>query len=390
MTKQKRTLYAAPEPDYAVAPGETLRDRLDELGMSQAELARRTGLTPKHVNQVLHGQASLSSDVAQRLEYATATPARWWLRLEADYRAAQQRLAERNLVESDIAWVKSMPVRHLVKVGAIPTEPKTPTDRLDQLLRFFGVASVDAFRRIWAEPSAAFLQSRAYEIDTAAVTAWLRLGEVEVQKNAPVASFDADALRKKLPELRSATQMPTRRGIQVFLAHCRDAGLGIALVPEIPGARAYGATRWIAGRQRPLMQLSMRGKSDAALWDACFHEVGHVLLHDRRSVFIETDAGDPSGTSVRQQEIEATQFADDLLIPHTHATQLSELKSPEDALDFAESIGVGVAVVVSRLERDGLWGYSTGAHLKTRLDVEHLVADNPRPTRTWALPGASS
>ena len=78
MTKQQRTLYPAPEPDYAVHRATTLRDRLDELGMSQAELARRTGLTPKHVNQVLQGLASLSSDVAQRLEYATGTPSRWW------------------------------------------------------------------------------------------------------------------------------------------------------------------------------------------------------------------------------------------------------------------------------------------------------------------------
>jgi len=30
-------------PDYAVPPGETLEEALEELGMSQSELARRTG-----------------------------------------------------------------------------------------------------------------------------------------------------------------------------------------------------------------------------------------------------------------------------------------------------------------------------------------------------------
>lgn len=36
---------------------EQLRSRLDELGMSQAELARASGLTPKHINQIWQGKA---------------------------------------------------------------------------------------------------------------------------------------------------------------------------------------------------------------------------------------------------------------------------------------------------------------------------------------------
>jgi plasmid maintenance system antidote protein VapI len=33
------------KPDYAISPGETLAEVLDERGMSQAELARRTGIS---------------------------------------------------------------------------------------------------------------------------------------------------------------------------------------------------------------------------------------------------------------------------------------------------------------------------------------------------------
>ena len=88
----RHRLRPMPPPDYAVPPGETLRDRLDELEMSQVELARRTGLTTKHVNQVVQGVASLSADVAQRLEFVTGVPTPVWLRLEADYRSARSRL----------------------------------------------------------------------------------------------------------------------------------------------------------------------------------------------------------------------------------------------------------------------------------------------------------
>ncbi len=38
------------EPDWVSPPGDTIADALEELGMSQAELAQRTGFTRKHVN----------------------------------------------------------------------------------------------------------------------------------------------------------------------------------------------------------------------------------------------------------------------------------------------------------------------------------------------------
>ena len=37
-------------PDYAIAPGESLREELEALQMTQAELAERTGLSTKHIN----------------------------------------------------------------------------------------------------------------------------------------------------------------------------------------------------------------------------------------------------------------------------------------------------------------------------------------------------
>src|SRR5664280_1992613 len=52
----RHRLRPMPPPDYAVPPGETLRDRLDELEMSQVELARRAGLTTKHINRVVQDQ----------------------------------------------------------------------------------------------------------------------------------------------------------------------------------------------------------------------------------------------------------------------------------------------------------------------------------------------
>ncbi len=44
------------EPDYAVAPGRTLLETIEMLGIDQNELAERTGLTPKTVNLIINGK----------------------------------------------------------------------------------------------------------------------------------------------------------------------------------------------------------------------------------------------------------------------------------------------------------------------------------------------
>lgn len=50
--------------------GDLLQHGLYEAGVRQAWLARNTGLTPKHVNQLIKGHARLSVDVAVRIEMA--------------------------------------------------------------------------------------------------------------------------------------------------------------------------------------------------------------------------------------------------------------------------------------------------------------------------------
>ena len=58
------------KPNYAVPPGETLRETLESLGMSQAELAQRTGRPKKTINEIIKGRAAITPDTAIQLERA--------------------------------------------------------------------------------------------------------------------------------------------------------------------------------------------------------------------------------------------------------------------------------------------------------------------------------
>jgi transcriptional regulator with XRE-family HTH domain len=62
------------EPDYAVPPGTTLRDTLEEKGLSQADLALRTGLAEKTISQIVNGVAPITYETAEKLELVLGVP----------------------------------------------------------------------------------------------------------------------------------------------------------------------------------------------------------------------------------------------------------------------------------------------------------------------------
>lgn len=80
------------EPEWASPPGDTLIEALQERGWTQAYLARESGFTQKHINQVVKGKASVGVRFAVALETLSVGTARFWLHREADYRLALYRL----------------------------------------------------------------------------------------------------------------------------------------------------------------------------------------------------------------------------------------------------------------------------------------------------------
>ena len=75
-----------------IHPGETLREDLEALGMSAAELARRIEVPVNRITQILNGQRAVTGDTALRLGHFFGTSGEFWLNLQKLY---ELRRAER-------------------------------------------------------------------------------------------------------------------------------------------------------------------------------------------------------------------------------------------------------------------------------------------------------
>lgn len=73
------------QPDYAVHPGETLKELLAEANITQAGLARAIGISTKHLSQIITGKVRISVATALLLERELRVSAEFWMRMQAHY-----------------------------------------------------------------------------------------------------------------------------------------------------------------------------------------------------------------------------------------------------------------------------------------------------------------
>jgi addiction module HigA family antidote len=76
-------------------PGEVLlREFLNPLGRTQAQLARELGIPAQRVNALVNGKRGITSETAGLLAKAFGTTAEFWMNLQTAHDLAQTRSEE--------------------------------------------------------------------------------------------------------------------------------------------------------------------------------------------------------------------------------------------------------------------------------------------------------
>lgn len=354
------------KPDAVSPPGATLAETIKTLGMSQAQLARRMGRPIKTINEIIKAKAAITPETAIQLERVLDIPAGFWLNRELHYRDYLARVRERAKLKTSVQWLKKMPLKRMLKLRWV-TKKEDEADQLDVLLRFFGVASPTAWEKCWLSYASVFRKSAVFKTDEAALAAWLRQGDLQALA-MDKADFSRASFESTLEDVRRLTAKSPKTAIREAEKLCARAGVAVVFTPELPGTHVSGATRWLAP-EKPLIQLSLRYKTDDQLWFTFFHEAAHILLHGKETR-IEWDGID----EIREHE--ANQFATQFLIPTEHYEKLimSRPIGAKTILQFARDLGIAPGIVVGRLQHDHVIPFRHLNKLKRRLDWSEVVS----------------
>ncbi|MGV9385036.1 ImmA/IrrE family metallo-endopeptidase [Nonomuraea sp. NPDC003707] len=333
-------------PGWSLHPGALLRQVLEARGIRQSELAERTGLTPKHVNQVVKEIIGISGDVALLLERALGIDAEFWIRADADYQAYSSRERAKASLAEYTTWANAFDLPTLTRHG-VTSQNDDPVHRVDKILKFFGVASPEAFEQTWQRPRVSFRRSQAFAVLEQNTALWLRLVECSAEQ-AEVSRLRVSTLRSAARAIRGMTNLTITDGFATARDALAEAGVVLTFVRQVPGTRVCGATWWL-GADRPVIGLTERNRKPDIFWFTLLHEIGHIALHPRRTTFLDLE-GNPDDAP----EQEANSFAGEMLFPGNARDLIARATTRQQLLLLSAKLGIGTAIVA------GQHGHLTG------------------------------
>ncbi len=346
------------QPDYAVPPGWVLEEMLEAHEISHAEFARRCGRSAKLMSEIIAGKAPVEPKTAIQFGRVLGMDASVWLNLEANYRLHRAKEAEAARLEEATEWAEKFPFKALINFGVFE-KPVNAAQLVGQLLSFFGVAGVDAWKRRYASAAVSYRHSPAFESSQEALTTWLRLGELAAdQQDCP--DYDRWKFLEALEKIRSLTVLRAEEFLPRMRKICNESGVAFVVIRPLPKTALSGAARWLTPR-KALIQQSLRFRSNDHFWFTFFHEAAHIVLHSKKDVFVDEKAWD--GTEL---EDEANTWAANFLVPkHDWEQFVSENPRSENTIRaFSEKQKIAPGIIVGMLQHRGILPWKTLNKLK--------------------------
>lgn len=352
-------------------PGESIQEHIDHIGISQAELAERLGRSIPKLNELIKGKAPITKETATKLEYVLDVPASFWLNLERTYQDELLAIEQMEHLEQCQEWVASFPLAIMKSFGLLPDIRKKSV-LADGLLKFFRVASPAQWSKIYNGSSLAFKIELRHTAEPQAISVWLRLGELQAEK-LTVAKFDKKVLRNGLEQFQHIAYMHSDNWLEDLQVFCANCGVALVYTPSIAKAPIYGATRWIKNNSLPLIQITDRQKDYNAFWFTFYHELGHILYHGKKDIFID---GIESIKPNEEKEQEADAFAARMLLSDKERNELFQYHNfdRELILHLSRKFKKHPGIIVAQVQRKHTHLYKNARlnSLKTKVEFTEL------------------
>ena len=340
----------------ATPPGATIKEQLNDRGMSQKEFAARMDLSEKHVSKLINGEVQLMPEMAVKLELVLGVPAGFWNNLEAIYREKLIKAEAENAMETDVEIARRFPYNEMAKYGWIP-ETRDTKERVINLRKYFEVVELSLLGNHLITKIARRRLAITEKSDLA-LMAWSQEAKI-MARNVETQPVNVKKLTVRLPEIRNMTILKPAEFCPVLKAMLADCGIVLVFLPHLKGSFLHGAT--FPEGKRIVVGLTTRGKDADKFWFSLFHELAHIILGH---------VGQPDGTS-EQDEADADTWAENLLIASEDFEAFREKKefSYADVCRFAALQKISPGIVVGRMQREAVIPYNMLNELKEQYEI---------------------
>jgi addiction module HigA family antidote len=344
-------------PQMAFHPGETLAEKLKEIGMGPKEFAIRTGKPEKTISAVLKKKSAITPEMAVQFEHVLKIPAHFWLNKQRNYDEYLARKEQQKTLDTSIEWARAFPYADMVKKRWISAQSAI-LGKTAELLAFFGISNHLAWENYYLNQKlkVAFRISLMHTKEPYAISAWLRQGELQATELS-ANSYSEKKFKDSLPKIKKLMATCPKDFYTQLQKICLEAGVKVVHTPCIKKAPINGCTRWL--NDTPLIQLSGRYNRNDIFWFTFFHEAGHILLHGKKDVFVEIK--DCAALEKRKEE-EADNFAVSWTLSKEEEQEIIQYANitEKNIVMFSKKVNTHPAIVIGRLQHDKHIPYSVG------------------------------
>lgn len=349
--------------EFIIHPGETLKEILEDRGMSQRELAIRTDVTEAHISSVVNCQKAISVAFAKKLEYALGIDAGFWINLQANYDKELADFEELNEIsDEELAILKRLNsiVAHLKQMGFLEQEAYGPM-LVTQLRKFLNVSSLILIPQV--SQTGAYRLATATNVDPYILFTWLRMCDLIVKNLKIERELDIDKLKAKIPlikDLMFEDVAIIQPRLKDYLAQC---GIKFSIVKQFRGAPVQGVIKKNDDGTLNLLMTTRRKFADI-FWFTLFHEIGHIVNGDIEDKLIDYDF------AKGESEDRADQFAANTLIDATEYDSYVRKRdfSLPSMKKFCAAQGIPLFILIGRLQRDKHLKYHEHSTEKVRYE----------------------
>jgi HTH-type transcriptional regulator/antitoxin HigA len=340
----------------ATPPGATIKEQLNDRGMSQKEFAARMDMSEKHISKLINGDVQLTPEVAVRLEVVLGVPAKFWNNLEAIYREKLIKVEAENTMDADEALAKQLPYSEMAKYGWVPAT-RNSKEKVIYLRKYFEVVELSLLENTQITKIACRRLAVTEKSDFA-LLAWVQEAKLKA-RNIETSPINIKSLINMIPEIRKMTVLEPREFCPKLSKMLSDCGIVLIFLPHLKGSFLQGAS--FMDGNKIVVGLTARGKDADKFWFSLFHEIAHIVLGH---------IGQADGTT-EQDEKAADSWARDTLISEEAFLEFEQRRnySASNVYEYAKKLGIAPGILVGRLQNEGCIKHSMLNDLKEHYEI---------------------
>ena len=272
--------------DFIIPPGETVKEVLEERNMSQEELAIRTGFSPKHVSEVVHGKKGISPAFAKALEYVFGMPASFWINLQGIYdREIIEFQEHQGITENEFSILHKL--KDIIKYCQELRIMSSDNNKEAQIMELRNILMVNKLEYIAKLPinQVAFRGSKNIDVDIYVLYAWQRICELYADSIVVKQDYDVEALKKSIPKIKKAMFLEVNDMIKELQEIFSNVGIAFQVVKNFNGAPVQGFIK--KRNNKIILCMTIRQSFADIFWFTLFHEIVHLINDNVSNQYID-------------------------------------------------------------------------------------------------------